>query len=135
MKVTEVIGYGEAGNITAIGLTVELASGSEPVRYEDLLMSYHSGNIYIPGILHELAPGAGVNNYSVKFIRNQTDDYILERGEIAQLWFNLSANPSAAPLRPFGEFTIMLLQRAGQPAIVTEVVPSVINQRHILEWG
>lgn len=135
VKVTEIVGYSDAVNITAIGLSIELASGSEPVRYEDLLMSYHSGNIYIPGILHELAPGAGENNYTIIFIRNATNDYILERGEVAQLWFNLSANPTAAPLRPFGEFTIMLLPRAGQPAIVTKTVPSAINQRYILEWG
>lgn len=132
IRVTEVIGYSQdAANITAIGLAVELASGSEALRYEDILLNYHSGNVYIPAIFYEKSE----NNYTVAFIRNATDNYILERGETAQLWFNLSANPNAVPLKPAREFTMTVIPLGGQAALVIKIVPNTINQKYILEWG
>lgn len=135
VRVTEVVGYSSnAENITAIGLRVSLAPGSGNIRYDDILLSYHYENTYISGILHELAPGAGVNNFSVTFLRNKTNDYVLERGELAQLWLDLESNPNLEPLPPGKEFTITVLPIGGQAVGITKYVPRGINQKYIVEW-
>lgn len=135
LRITEVVGYSsDRHNITSIALTVELASGSLNIRYDDILLAYHTGDVYLSGILHELSPNAGVNNFSVTFIRNKTNDYVLERGEIAQLWFDLEGNPDVEPLQPGREFSITLLPIGGQAIEVTKYVPRGLNQRYIVEW-
>jgi flagellin FlaB len=135
LRVTEVVGYSsDMENITAIGLRVNLAPGSGNIRYDDILLAYHSGDTYISGILHRLAPRAGVNNFTVTFIRNKTSDYVLERGELAQLWLDLDANPNLEPLPPGREFSITLLPVGGQSIEVNKHVPRGINQRYIVEW-
>lgn len=135
IRITEVVGYSrDQKNISAIGLGVSLAPGSNNIRYDDILLSYHSENTYISGILHELASGSNINNFSVIFIRNNTDDYVLERGEFAQIWLDLEANPNLQPLPPGRGFTITVLPIGGQPVEITKYVPRGINQKYIIEW-
>lgn len=135
LRVSEVVGYSrDMEHISAIGLTVNLAPGSGNIRFDDILLAYHSENTYISGILHNLAPGAGVNNFTVTFIRNKTSDYVLERGEVAQLWLDLEANPNLQPLGPGKGFTITILPVGGQTIEVTKYVPRGINQKYIVEW-
>jgi flagellin FlaB len=135
LKVTEVVGYSSnSRNITSIGLTLELVSGSMDIRYDDILLAYYTGDVYLSGILHELSPNAGVNNYSVTFIRNKTSDYILERGEIAQIWFDLEDNPNVEPLPQSKEFSITIIPLGGQATGITKYVPRAINQMYIVDW-
>lgn len=135
IRVTEVVGYSrDMENIAAIGLSVSLAPGSNNIRFDDILLSYHSENTYISGILHDLAPGSGINNFSVTFIRNNTKDHVLERGELAQIWLDLEANPNLQPLAPGRGFTITLLPIGGQPIEISKYVPRGINQKYIVEW-
>jgi archaellin len=135
LKVTEVVGYSSnSRNITAVGLSLELVPGSLNIRYDDILLAYHTGDVYLSGILHELSPNAGVNNFSVTFIRNKTNDYVLERGEIAQIWFDLEGNPNIEPLPPSKEFSIAILPIGGQGTGITKYVPRAINQEYIVDW-
>jgi flagellin FlaB len=135
IRVTEVVGYSrDLRSISAVGLSVSLAPGSGNIRFDDILLAYHQEDIYVSGILHDLAPGAGVNNFSVTFIRNKTDDHVLERGELAQLWLDLEANPTMRPLAPGKGFTITVLPIGGQSVEITKFVPRGINQRYIIEW-
>lgn len=135
LRVTEVVGYSsDLRRVSAIGLSVTLAPGSGNIRFDDILLAYHQEDVYVSGILHGLAPGAGVNNFSVTFIRNKTDDYVLERGELAQIWLDLEANPNLQPVSPGEGFTIAVLPIGGQSVEIAKFVPRGINQKYIIEW-
>jgi len=135
LTVTQVVGYSSnRKNITSIGLTLKLVPGSLNIKYDDILLAYQAGDVYLSGILHELSPNAGVNNFSVTFIRNKTNDYVLENGEVAQIWFDLDKNPNAEPLMPGAEFSFTVLPIGGQATGVTKYVPLGLNQRYIVDW-
>ena len=54
IKVTDVVGFvndTDTHQIDAIIIRAQLSAGSGDIRYEDIVLSYQSGNIYVAGIL------------------------------------------------------------------------------------
>ena len=165
IKVTDVVGFvndTNAHQIDAIIIRAQLSAGSGDIRYEDIVLSYQSGNIYVAGILFngtgssdnsagiltvsdsitnaEHESGSNDSDIAQFYIRRIKDkgDYntVLEPTEIIEIIFWIEDNTGTDhPLSNDQEFTITIQPKAGQTANIKKTTPSVINQQYITEWG
>jgi len=124
IKVTNVVGYANTtGQINALILTCQLASGSGDVKYDDIVLTYQEGNDYVSGINyygtaslssgiydvhHDDSDASGTYSYEnsttsgVFYIRRLKDkdsnpNAVLEPNEIIEIvyWIETKATTSA----------------------------------------
>ena len=132
LKVISVIGISDDTiNITNITLTAQLSAGSGDIDIDDIMLSYQSEDIYISGILTASAGGSGDNLFTYKFIKNVTNNDVVEPGETVELQYNLDA---ARELAPNKKVVMTVQPKAGQTTTVTKRSPSVISQQYIVDW-
>ncbi|GBE56933.1 flagellin [archaeon BMS3Bbin16] len=132
--VTQTVGYtsdaGSNRNLTAVILTVKLASGSSPIRMDDLILSYHSEDTYTSGILYQ---GSGNRSFNASFIKIVTNDSVLEHGEMVEITYTDS--DSDLNLEPGKTFTITLQPKSGQMETVMKTVPDTIRNSYVTDWS
>lgn len=64
LVVSDIIGFvndTSVENINALIITTKLSSGSGDVKYNDIVINYHSGNYYVPGIQYNSSGGPNSN--------------------------------------------------------------------------
>jgi|Deesub1362A_J573_1020465.scaffolds.fasta_scaffold00884_2 flagellin FlaB len=167
VKVVDVIGYvndTSQERINAVILRVQLAAGSGDVKYEDMVLAYHSGDNYIVGIKFN---GTGSNNASqgilsltdeiskaenvingtdtdvaqfyirrIKDKNPQNPNSVLEQSEIVEIIYWIEDNlGNDLPIQPDQEFTLILQPKAGQTTTVKKTAPSSFGKKYISEWG
>jgi len=165
IKVIDVVGYVNntaTHQINAIVVRAQLSAGSGDVRYEDIVLNYHSGDIYVAGILFNGTgssnDNAGILNvtdpiwkaenvvggddkdkaqFYIRRIKDKGDyNTVLEPTEIIEIVFWVEDNNgNDHPLSNDQEFHLMIQPKAGQTTAITRTTPSVINQQFITEWG
>ena len=159
IKVTNVVGYANTtGQINALILTCQLASGSGDVKYDDIVLTYQEGNDYVSGIsyngtlslndaitsaTHQAAANGSNQNDTDQaqfYIRElkvkSPDNTVLEPNEIIEIVYWIEKNDGTdIPLDPDDQFVLTIQPKAGQTTTVKKTAPSVINQQYITEWG
>ncbi len=146
IKIVKVIGYDgptSNGDINAIILTAQLASGSGDVNYDDIILSYQSGDKYFSGISYNatdaitITPGDSDDmQFNVKRLKNENADSILESGETIELifWIEDTSGTDSA-LAADTEFIMSVQPKAGQTTSIKKTTPSVISQNYIIDWS
>jgi flagellin FlaB len=123
-------------------ITTSLAAGSGDIRFTDIIMTYHSGDIYIAGINYTTGAvtdpsdvdGSGAD-FRVNVLNGDTDE-ILEVGETVELHFWIENSTSDdLPLSSDTTFTLTMQPKAGQVSTVKKTAPSSISTNYITEWG
>jgi|Deesub1362B_J571_1020462.scaffolds.fasta_scaffold00642_6 flagellin FlaB len=159
VKIVDLTGYAYANetwnnggpNITKLIILVTLAPGSSEIRYDDIILNYYSGDVYISGIRHNatitndlsLAENStnsssgianGVADFYVVPVFEQNHNNVLEKGEYVELHFWIEANNRAYPLEGNKEFTITILPVGGTMSEITRVSPSGIRSIFVRNW-
>ena len=151
IKIVNVIGYDESkdGSIDAMILTAQLAAGSGDIQYNDIIMSYQSGDVYVSGIRYNgtvttlIAPtddGSGTPNmnksFNIKELKEETANSVLEPGETVELVYWMEyLNGTNITLSTDKEFVMTVQPKSGQSTVVKKKAPSVMNQIYIIEWS
>ena len=149
IKVVKVVGYSQdkLGFINATILTAQLAAGSGDVQYDDIILSYQSGNDYVSGISYngtvaiDVAPWKAVSGgtnrtFNIKQLKDETTNSVLEPGETVEIIFWIeNLNDVNLNLPTDKEFVMTVQPKAGQTTVVKKSTPSVINQNYIVEWS
>jgi flagellin FlaB len=134
-----------ANQVDGLIITTSLAAGSGDIRFTDIILTYHSGDIYIAGINYTnvavttpadvadtAAPAA---NFGVNVLNGDSDE-ILEVGETIELHvFIEESDGTDRPLSSDTTFTLTLQPKAGQVSTVKKTAPSSISTNYITEWG
>lgn len=156
LKVVDVVGYAStdcgsntANLITKLIITTALAPGSSNVRYDDIILGYQAGNVYLPAIRYNSSVASGecsfattnnISDFGIVPLVNVTADQVLERGEIIEIHFWISngtiAQPGVdIPLQPNQEFFITLMPVGSTPLEYGRVAPSGISTLYVKKWG
>jgi len=162
LKIHEITGYAYCNstvnnggpNITKLIVLVGLAPGSSDLRYEDIVMGYYSGDVYISGIKHnstitndasleenssDTCGGSGTANGKADFymkpqIEQGNSDNVLENGEYIELHFWIEKEGQAYPLEGNKQFSITLLPIGGTSTEMVRVAPSGIRSVYVRNW-
>jgi flagellin-like protein len=147
LKVQSVVGYTDdtsSNNLTALLLTVQLAAGSGDVRFEDILMTYQSGDYYVTGISFNSthyppasvdALNNGVADFGVRTLK-ENGNSILETGEMIEMVYWIEDETGTdMPLSADQTFIATLYPKGGQVTTIKKTAPAVISTRYISEWG
>lgn len=156
LKVVDVVGYASrdcgsstATEITKLIITTALAPGSSSIRYDDIILGYQAGNVYLPVIRYNSSIvgtecGYTTNNnrsdFGIVQLVNVTGDQVLERGELVEIHFwvengTTAANSANLPLQPNQEFFITLMPLGSTPLEYGRVAPSGISTLYVKKWG
>jgi flagellin FlaB len=148
LKVISVIGFQNvttANQIDGLIVTASLAAGSGDIRYEDIILNYHSEDTYIAGINYtagvvstpeDVADAAApAADFMIKELRAD-NDAILEVGETIEIHFWIEEDSGTdKPLEADKTFILTIQPKAGQVTTVKKTAPSSISTRYISEWG
>jgi flagellin FlaB len=126
-------------------ITTSLAAGSNDIRFVDIILTYHSGDTYIAGIVYNsttVTTPASVNGSatpSADFgvnVLNGDSDAILEVGETVEFHFWIEADDGTdQALGSDNTFTLTMQPKAGQVSTVKKTAPSSISTNYVVEWG
>lgn len=153
LKIIDVTGYAVNAsnitipNITKVILTVQVSPGSADVRYEDLILSYSSGDTFITGIFYNGTITSTVaedtaymdNAYSDFFVVEVQKGFtttgqttVLEKGEYAELHFFMEDRTGAdRNLEGNKRFRMTILPVGGTVTEVSKTTPGGIAQKFI----
>ncbi|MEM1988760.1 MAG: archaellin/type IV pilin N-terminal domain-containing protein [Candidatus Woesearchaeota archaeon] len=117
-------------NLENFYVQVQLAPGSEPIKYSEMVVVMSTKNDTKQMTLNSTAtcsslPSSG--QYAVEEMLSDGDTNYLTRGEVARICFTYS--------RSIGEDEAVVLQlvpKSGSPVILDLVMPSIINQKTIV---
>ena len=159
VKIVDLTGYAYANktwnnggpNITKIIVLATLAPGSSEISYDDIILNYYSGDVYISGIKHNstitnnlaLAENStnsssgianGVADFYVVPVFEQNKNNVLEKGEYLELHFWIENKGKAYPLEGSKQFTLTILPVGGTMSEISRVSPSGIRSVYVRNW-
>lgn len=145
IKVIGIMGYNYQANstgstITKLILTLTLGSGSSPLDFDSIVLSYASGDVYIRGIRYNSSvrdtensttTDNDVADFGIVPIYEITQDEVLERNEIVELHFWIEDGNGDYPLTINKEFSLTLMPVGGTPITIKRVTPPAIRGKYI----
>lgn len=134
LKVVSTVGYSsDTTNITSLIMAVQLGAGSGSVDIDNIILSFQSENVYTSGIVSSQASAGAVANFTFSFIKNNTANDILERGEIVEITYTDLDND--LDISPNQEFIVTLQPKSGQSTQLKKRSPFVISQAYVSRWS
>lgn len=157
LRIIGVIGYTtynetespSGSNITKIIITTRLFSESDAVRYNDIILSYQSGDIYISGIFFNdsVTPAASVTevdittdndikDFEIVRLKDIIPDDTLDPGETIDIHFWIEDNNGVDwQLEANKRFTMTIHPSNGEIITVKKTAPNTITSKYVTGWS
>ncbi|MEM1988761.1 MAG: archaellin/type IV pilin N-terminal domain-containing protein [Candidatus Woesearchaeota archaeon] len=111
-------------------IQVQLAPGSEPIKYSEMVVVMSTKNDTKEMLLNSSATCSSLppsGQYAIEEMLTMGDSNYLTRGEVAKICFNYTRS-----IAEDESIVLQLVPKSGSPVILDLVMPSIINQQTIV---
>ncbi|MEM4396337.1 MAG: archaellin/type IV pilin N-terminal domain-containing protein [Candidatus Woesearchaeota archaeon] len=121
---------GTDNNLEIFRIQVQLAPGSEPIKYSEMVVVMSTKNDTKEMLLNSSATCSSLppsGQYAIEEMLTMGDSNYLTRGEVAKICFNYTRS-----IAEDESIVLQLVPKSGSPVILDLVMPSIINQQTIV---